>query len=281
MADEALIQLLSNQPPLYEPGNSVMWTDPHIARELLRLHLDPEHDIASRSAPKIDRTAEWILRQAGKQGMEVLDLGCGPGLYAERMARQGHAVTGVDFSEHSLRYAGDRARQLGLVIDYRQGNYLELDVENRFDLAVLIYLDFGVLLPAERDRVLGNIVRSLKPGGMFVCDVVNERNIHRKVLGRSWEATDRGFWRDAPYLALAAGYHYPEARVLLNRHVVLGSDGSLRTYHFWNHYYAPGELMPLMQKAGFAQIRAHEHVLPADGDAWSGENITFYTAVKP
>ena len=65
-----------------------MWTDPHISKKLLELHINPNHDIASRSPEKIDKLTDWILEKCNKNKMDILDLGCGPGLYAEIMAQK-------------------------------------------------------------------------------------------------------------------------------------------------------------------------------------------------
>jgi len=50
----------------------------------------------SRKYSSIKSTAKWILSKTSKQQMNVLDLGCGPGLYSELFANEGHIVTGVD-----------------------------------------------------------------------------------------------------------------------------------------------------------------------------------------
>ena len=50
------LQALNTRPPLYEPGTASMWTDAYIARQLLRIHLNPDVDAASRSTAAIDST---------------------------------------------------------------------------------------------------------------------------------------------------------------------------------------------------------------------------------
>ncbi len=88
----------SQKPELYEKGTAVMWTDPHISKQLLEVHLNPEVDLASRKKKTIESTVKWMLDKAGKNNLKILDLGCGPGLYSQLLARKGHQVTGVDFS---------------------------------------------------------------------------------------------------------------------------------------------------------------------------------------
>ena len=41
------IMELSEKPRIYTPGDSVLWTDPHIAGQMLKAHLDPGNDSAS------------------------------------------------------------------------------------------------------------------------------------------------------------------------------------------------------------------------------------------
>jgi 2-polyprenyl-3-methyl-5-hydroxy-6-metoxy-1,4-benzoquinol methylase len=275
-----LIKKLSNKPQLYEKGSSVMWTDPYISKQLLELHINPENDVASRSKVKIERITNWILERTDNPEMKILDLGCGPGLYAELLAQKGHSITGVDYSENSIQYATRQAKEKKLNIEYLKKNYLDLDFDNQFDLIILIYLDFCVLLPEEREKVLENIYRALKKGGLFICDVVNQRNIDKKTISQSWEVQETGFWKDTPYITLTNGYHYPEAKVLANHHVVISEDNTVDTYIFWSHYYEKDDLVQILKSKGFNDITDYENVLPESGDCWNGENVTFYVSRK-
>ncbi len=275
-----LIKKLSNKPQLYEKGSSVMWTDPYISKQLLKLHINPENDVASRSKVKIERIINWIIERTDKPRMKILDLGCGPGLYAEQLAQKGHSIIGVDFSENSIQYAAKQAKEKKLDIEYLKKNYLDLDFDNQFDLIILIYLDFCVLLPEEREKVLENIYRALKKGGLFICDVVNEKNIDKKTILQSWEVQETGFWKETPYIALTNGYHYPEAKVLANHHIVISEDNTVDTYIFWSHYYEKDDLEQILESKGFKDITDYENVLPESDDCWNGENVTFYVSKK-
>ncbi|MFA7140731.1 MAG: class I SAM-dependent methyltransferase [Proteiniphilum sp.] len=233
----------------------------------------------AEAVKKIKSLTEWILGNTGKERMNILDLGCGPGLYAELLAQKGHSVTAIDFSESSIQYAISQAKAKQLKIEYIAQNYLDMNFEGQFDLVMLIYLDFCALLPDERDKVLEKIYKALKKGGLFICDVVNEKNLDKKIIAQSWEVRKSGFWKNTPYLALSNGYHYPEAKVLANHHIVIGEKDEVNTYIFGNHYYTKEELVPILQQKGFTDIQTCENVLP-DSDCSNGENVTFYRSKK-
>lgn len=273
------LKKLSAKPRLYEKGTSVMWTDPHISKQLLELHINPEHDVASRSRDKIELVSEFILDQANKSNINILDMGCGPGLYAEHFAKKGYSVTGIDFSENSIKYAKQHAKENGLNIEYHHMDYLNLDYENEFDLVILIYMDFCALIPDERDKVLENVHKALKQGGMYIFDVVNEKNIDKKIIPQSWDIQEKGFWKDSPHMVLNNGYHYPEAKVLANHHIVMDDKDNIETYIFWNHYYTKNDIIPILESKGFSEIVNHENILP-ESDCWNGENVTFYVAQR-
>ena len=226
----------TNKPKLYEKGTAVMWTDPYISQQLLQIHLNSELDLASRKYSTIKSTAEWVLSKASKEKMNILDLGCGPGLYSEIFTNEGHSLTGVDFSKNSIDYAKQKADEKGLSITYLNQNYLELDVpENHFDLATLIYCDLGPLLPSERDQLLTNIKRALKPGGILMFDVLNDNNLESKVSPKSWEISEKGFWRNSPYLALSESMLYKEKKVVLSQHIIV-DENKTDVYRFWTHF---------------------------------------------
>ena len=71
----------SEKPELYEKGTSFMWTDEHISKQLLNIHINPDVNLASRKKSTIEKTAYWILNTQKEKGkLNILDLGCGLGL---------------------------------------------------------------------------------------------------------------------------------------------------------------------------------------------------------
>ena len=212
------------KPALYEKGTKRMWTDSHISSQLLSVHLDGAIDLASRRSEVIESTVEWLLKQRVREKGEtltILDLGCGPGLYAESLARRGHRVTGMDFSARSIEYARGRRRSEGLGIDYRHGDYLKLDGSlGTFDLIIMIYTDFGVLDVRERKTLLGHVASCLKPGGLFIFDVLKDKDLPSRVEAPAWECRKEGFWLETPYLALSSSFLYEKERVILSQHAI-------------------------------------------------------------
>ncbi len=275
---ERLIEY-TKKPSLYENGTSVMWTDPYISQQLLNCHIDSSNDMASRSDEKIELLVNWILSRMKNRGMNILDLGCGPGLYAEKFAKLGHHVTGIDFSKTSIGYAKSIAAKNQSGVEYFCDDYLKLEYKNKFDLVILIYLDFCVLKPDERKILLNNVYASLKRGGVFVFDVINSKNIAEKILKQSWEVSTKGFWKNEPYIVLNDGYHFPENKVLVNQHIVIDQKDTVDSYLFWSTYYEYGDLEPILREADFHKISHFENVLPP-GDVWNGDNVTFYLVEK-
>ncbi|MDF1575718.1 MAG: class I SAM-dependent methyltransferase [Bacteroidales bacterium] len=274
------VHLAAQKPELYEKGDSVIWTDEHISGKLLELHLNPEVDSASRSLESINRTHEFILSFCHTTPLTILDLGCGPGLYLERLAGTGHFCTGMDFSKSSIGYATNRAREKGLKINYIIQDYLKLDYQNQFDLIILIYTDLGVLLPDERVELLDRIYRALKPGGLFVFDVLNERNADQKFQEQqTWSYEFSGFWKPTPYLELASGFHYPGSKVFLKQHTIVDESDRIQNYRFWTHYFNWDDMMEILSSRGFRETEHFENILPAR-DIWDGENVTFYKTRK-
>ncbi|RXE56631.1 hypothetical protein ABH15_00110 [Methanoculleus taiwanensis] len=265
-------------PRLYEKGTASMWEDDHISGHLLKMHLHPEIDAASRRGTAIRKTVQWIESHLHGGERRILDLGCGPGLYCEMLAEAGHWVTGVDFSERSIAYARQEAARKELAIEYLHQNYLDLAFEDRFDLAMMIYCDFDVLIPEDRDRLLQNIYRALRPGGLFIFDTLNAKAPERmKVPGRSWETAESGFWKDEPYLALSETFHYDEANVILQQHVVCSEADGEAVYRFWTHYYGPETLTSILEGQGFSEVAFYESPFPDGGDGAS-EMVTFVAA---
>lgn len=120
------------------------------------------------TVPVIDQAIRALRLPPGSQG---LDVGCGVGLQAVRLARAvgpaGH-VTGLDLSPRMLEHAGRLAEQSGLTerLSYREGDMSRLPfADNTFDW--LWSADCAGYAPvAEPLRLLNELARVVRPGGI-------------------------------------------------------------------------------------------------------------------
>lgn len=252
--DQLISQLmqLQQKPAPFTPGEELFWDDPHISSQMLEAHLNPEVEAASRRPETIDRSVEWLIDTLGlKPGDPILDLGCGPGLYASRFARAGMQVTGVDYSRRSIDYARSYAEKNKLDIRYRYQNYLELDDENQYRAAFLIYGDFCPLNPEQRSALLRNVHCALQPGGKFVLDVSTREQRKRHGNKNGWYALESGFWKPGPHLVLEEGFDYPEQSIWLDQYTVIEADGKISVYRNWFQDYTPETITEELSASGF------------------------------
>lgn len=117
----------------------------------------------------------------------VLDICCGPGRHAARLAEAGYEVTGADRDVVAIREA--RARVPG-------ADFVELDqrdlrrLTGPFDAALILWQSFGYFDPAGNDQVLADIARLLRPGGLLLLDLFHP-GYFREHQGRTTSVRDR------------------------------------------------------------------------------------------
>ena len=119
----------------------------------------------------------WFDRHMDWQGRDVLDLGCAGGFMAEALARRGANVTGIDPAADAIDAARAHARESGLRIGYDVGVGEALPYESAsFDAVVCVDVLEHV---ADLDKVLSEVVRTLRPGGLFLFDTINRNPLAR------------------------------------------------------------------------------------------------------
>lgn len=127
-------------------------------------------------------------------GKAALDIGCGGGILCEEIARMGFAVTGIDPSAHSLQIAAGHAQAGGLRIQYEQGAgeaipYRDHSYDMVFCCDVLEHV-------RDLPKVIAEISRVLKPGGVFCYDTLNRTFLSKLVainISQVWKR-----WAYAP-----------------------------------------------------------------------------------
>jgi ubiquinone/menaquinone biosynthesis C-methylase UbiE len=155
-------------------------------------------------------------------GSRLIDIGCGTGLDAIRMAKLGHHVTATDWSPQMALRTSDRAARERLtdrvsVIAAGAQELDRLDAEGAYDGA---YSNLGPLnCVPDLGEVARQCARLLKPGGALVFSVI----------GRicPWEIAHYARRRDWARLKVrfARGF----VPVTMNKHTI------------WTRYYGPRE----------------------------------------
>ncbi|MGD9161769.1 MAG: methyltransferase domain-containing protein [Desulfobacteraceae bacterium] len=215
-----------------------LWTDEYTSKQMLEYHLNETIDVSSRNRSFIERSAEWIISYFGvNENSAIADFGCGPGLYTTRLAEQGAAVTGIDFSENSLKYAKQVAEQKGLKVNYVHTNYLDFKTSHRFDLIIMIMCDFCALSPKQREKMISKFYFLLKPGGYVLLDVYSLNSYNEKEESATYAFNLlNGFWSPDDYYCFVNTFKYEKEKVTLDKYTIIEASQTRVVYNWLQHF---------------------------------------------
>lgn len=267
------MEITDKKPALFEITDSNIWTDSYTQQQMLKAHLDPASDGASRKQESIHKITDFILNHSKPQS-RLLDLGCGPGLYTSLFKDKGYDVTGIDFNKASIEYAVEKRKD----IRYIYGDYINGYPDGKYDTVIIIYCDLGTHSDNNRDKLLKNIHDSLDDNGVFIFDVFTEELVKDKQEGKSWDyAPTGGFWNKEEYLLLSQTFHYPENKAFAYQYNLLTSKES-KHFIVWDRYYSKVEINAVLQNAGFREVSIHENIL--DSNNFTSGSEMFVVAKK-
>lgn len=232
---------------------SELWNDEYTSKQMLSFHLNENIDVSSRKSEFINRSVEWIASKFNAAtNLKIVDFGCGPGLYAARLAKRGANVTGIDFSKRSIEYARDVAAREQLNIRYENQNYLEFETEDRFNLVLMIMCDFCALSPTQRKGLLKKFHQILEPGGSVLLDVYSLSSFDKREEQATYELNQLyGFWSPNTYYGFLNTFKYDREKVVLDKYTIVEVDRT-RTVYNWLQYFTPEELEKEFIEAGFS-----------------------------
>lgn len=119
----------------------------------------------------------WFDAQVDWAGKAVLDLGCAGGFMAEALDERGAKVTGIDPASDAITAARAHAAQEGRDIRYDAGVGEDLPyADASFDIVVCVDVLEHV---QDLAKVLAEIERVLRPGGIFLFDTINRNALAR------------------------------------------------------------------------------------------------------
>lgn len=145
---------------------------------------------------------DGLLGQSG--GRRILDAGCGTGRVAVELARRGHSVVGVDADHDMLATARTKSPDLSWI----HADLADLGAHSTetFDVVLLAGNVMIFLAPGTEERVMGELVDRLAPGGLLVAgfsirpDRLSLAEYDRVAAGAGLESVARfATWDREPY----------------------------------------------------------------------------------
>ena len=255
-----------------------LWTDEYTSKKMLEYHLNEAVDLSSRNKDFIARSVKWIVSHFGiHSNTDIADFGCGPGLYTTLFAENNADVTGIDFSERSIRYAKKIADQRGLTITYHQQNYLEFETEKQFDLITMIFCDYCALSPTQRKTILAKFHKFLKPGGSILLDVhsLNAFNNRDEVATYEYNQLDH-FWSSENYYGFLNTFRYDKEKVTLDKYTIV-EEKRIRVVYNWLQYFSQDSLRKEFEENGFEVVEFYSDVA---GSTFSTDSVDMAVAAR-
>jgi SAM-dependent methyltransferase len=195
---------------------------------------------------QVDRV-ERALRL--EPGMHVLDVPCGTGRIARRLAARGYTVVGVDLTERFL----EEGRARGGGVRYVHGDMRDLPLRPVFDAAVCLWGSFAYFDDEGNLAQAASVARALRPGGRFLVDALSHdaieigfRERDAYVVGDT-AVEERRVWNGAEG-RIDTTWTFERA----GERTVLGSSMRL---------YTLDELTDLLARAGFRSFEARDDAL--------------------
>jgi ubiquinone/menaquinone biosynthesis C-methylase UbiE len=206
-----------------------------------------------------ERQTELVWRLLGLEpGAEVLDVACGHGRIANRLAERGAVVTGLDADAFFLA----KAREAGSGAEYVEGDMRALPfADASFHATLLWFTSFGYFDDDGNRAVLRELCRVLRPGGRAALDLNNLPRILATFQRQSFVR------RGADVLLDEHGELDEKTRTMETTRTYI-RDGAVREIRFTVRYFPPEELREWLLAAGFGQV----DLLGAAGEPFSRDS---------
>jgi SAM-dependent methyltransferase len=193
-----------------------------------------------------------------RAGERVLDLACGSGEHALRLARRGLEVLGIDIapsliahgrSTSSLPPAGRPGIEGGC--SWEAGDMRDLAYDSAFDAVVMLSGSFGFFDDATNLDVLRRIARALQPGGRLLVDVFDPAQMVVRPPRRTWSEYGGG-------IGLRHTWWEPETCTYVSEFRFLDAGGVLHTAAEPERIrvYSLPEWRAMLREAGLEFVRA-------------------------
>lgn len=187
-------------------------------------------------------------------GLRLLDLPCGYGRMARRLAQAGATVTGIDRSEFFIEHARADAARHGVSVDYRTGDMRTISFDGEFDVVLNWFTSFGYFDDDTLKTLLTRLHRALVPGGRLVIETMNlhKFHLHPYESSHTKEITDE----DGTHFLIDRSRYDPHDGRLHVRRFITRSGQRTRELAYSLRLFTYPELRGWLRAAGFDYCQA-------------------------
>jgi SAM-dependent methyltransferase len=259
--DQVLSQLfqgvrLKNSLAEFAPFDTIPWGQVEVDAFLDQGYQRTRADInAGGTIDKIEKAVNWVREQLElPSGADVLDVGCGVGLYSHRLAESGYRVIGTDINDGFLAFARARAISSAVRCRYHNLSMFAMNFSAEFDLVLVTQGPSLQLTPSDLMTLMARVRGALRPGGHVVCEFsVAPADLQARAPEVAVSASRPGrMLMGKPLRArMVRKLTFAEARQRVNHRIFLYQDGKFA--EFWSRFilHTPSDLVAMLECIGF------------------------------
>ncbi len=197
------------------------------------------HRNDEEAAAQIDFVERILPLQTNEK---TLDLGCGNGRHALKLARRGFQMIGLDLSPVLLAMAGNTCKKTTCAARFVRADMRYLPFHRAFDSVVSFFTTFGYFETDEENlKTLNSIHRALKPKGRFLQDYLNKNFVLDNLVPRD-ARSDNDF-------EIIQERRYNREQERIEKKITLRDKDGKRVYFESVRLYTLGEMTALLRRA--------------------------------
>lgn len=180
---------------------------------------------------------------------KILDLACGQGRHSVELARKGYQITGLDLNKNLLNLAKKSAKKKRVGLRLIQSDMRKIPSENEFDAVISMFTYFGYFKKERENlKVLREVFKVLKPGGLFLLDLMNKKWVLQEYLGKTWQEIKKSYiLEDRSFDRRRKNY--------LNKILIITAKKEIRKTFTLVRLYDSFEIKKKLEKIGFLVLK--------------------------
>ena len=194
---------------------------------------------------------------------DILDNGCGTGMYSLPIAQKGYRVVGIDISQNMVQVAERKAKEMSADVQFLCQDMRKLTYQNEFDAVICMNSTFNYILTnADVMATLTGFHRALRPNGIVFIDLFNFLTYFKEPFPVSFQMIDT----EQPGMSIVQniGIDGSDGFYKMRRLGMVDTKSRMDCYNedFTYRVFTQPEMVTLFKQTGFKDIHCFASTLP-------------------